>query len=62
MVEFKTLSYEAVTVGEEFKSDDYLVKPEDVETRVTVEVWCENQDGVMTMVGTASGLESGLRR
>jgi 3-hydroxybutyryl-CoA dehydratase len=26
-------------------------------TRVTVEVWCENQDGVKTMVGTASGLE-----
>ena len=28
-------------------------------TRVTVEVWCENQDGVKTMVGTASGLELG---
>ena len=27
-------------------------------TRVTVEVKCENQDGVMTAVGTASGLES----
>lgn len=27
-------------------------------TRVTVECWCENQDGVMTMVGTASGLEA----
>ena len=26
--------------------------------RVTVEVWCENQDGVKTMVGTASGLET----
>jgi 3-hydroxybutyryl-CoA dehydratase len=26
--------------------------------RVTVEVWCENQDGVKTMVGTASGLEA----
>ena len=26
-------------------------------TRVSVEVWCENQDGVMTMIGTASGLE-----
>lgn len=24
--------------------------------RITVGVWCENQDGVMTMVGTASGL------
>lgn len=32
MVEFKTLSYEAVAVGEEFKSDDFLVKPEDVDT------------------------------
>lgn len=28
-------------------------------TRVTVEVWCENQDGVRTMVGTASGIEAG---
>ena len=25
--------------------------------RVTLDVWCENQDGVMTMAGTASGLE-----
>ena len=32
MVEFKTISYEVVTVGEEFMSDDFLVKPEDVET------------------------------
>ena len=32
MVEFKPISYEAVTVGEEFKSDDFLIKPEDVET------------------------------
>ncbi len=32
MVEFKQISYEAVTVGEEFKSDDFLVKPEDVDT------------------------------
>jgi acyl dehydratase len=31
-------------------------------TRVTVEVWCENQDGVKTMVGTASGLESDLEK
>ena len=27
-------------------------------TRVTVEVWAENQDGVKTMVGSASGLAS----
>jgi acyl dehydratase len=31
--------------------------PEGGRTRVTVDVWCENEDGVMTMVGTASGLE-----
>lgn len=31
MIEFKTISYEDVTVGEEFKSDDFLIKPEDVE-------------------------------
>ena len=36
-------------------------EPEGKKTRVTVEVWCENQDGVKTMVGTASGLESDLR-
>jgi acyl dehydratase len=32
MVEFKTLTYETVTVGEEFRSDDFLIKPEDVDT------------------------------
>jgi acyl dehydratase len=32
MVEFKPLSYEAVSVGEQFKSDDFLVKPEDIDT------------------------------
>jgi acyl dehydratase len=32
-------------------------EPEGGGTRVTVEVWCENQDGVKTMVGSASGLE-----
>jgi phosphate acetyltransferase/phosphate butyryltransferase len=29
-------------------------------TRVTVECWCENQDGIKTMVGSASGLEADL--
>ena len=29
---------------------------EDGRARVEVEVWCENQDGVKTMVGEASGL------
>ena len=33
-------------------------EPEGGNVRVTVEVWCENQDGVKTMVGTASGLEA----
>ena len=37
-------------------------EPEGDRTRVTVEVWCENQDGVKTMVGTASGLESDLKQ
>ena len=32
MVEFKTISYDVIQVGEEFKSDDFLIKPEDVET------------------------------
>ncbi len=29
--------------------------------RVTVECWCENQDGVKTMVGSASGFADHLR-
>jgi acyl dehydratase len=32
MVEFKRISYDAVRVGEEYMSDDFLIKPEDVET------------------------------
>jgi acyl dehydratase len=32
MMEFKPISYDAVTVGEEFKSDDFLIKPEDIDT------------------------------
>ena len=32
MIDFKKINYEAVTVGEEFMSDDFLIKPEDVET------------------------------
>jgi acyl dehydratase len=31
-------------------------RPEGAATRVVVEVWCENQDGNKTAVGTASGL------
>lgn len=33
-------------------------EPEGSASRVTVEVWCENQDGAKTMVGTASGIET----
>jgi 3-hydroxybutyryl-CoA dehydratase len=32
-------------------------RPEGGATRVVVEVWCENQHGEKTAVGTASGLE-----
>ena len=32
------------------------VRPEDGATRVVVDVWCENQQGEKTAVGTASGL------
>ena len=32
MVNFKIISYDAVTIGEEFISDDYLIKPDDIET------------------------------
>lgn len=32
MTEFQTIAYEVVQVGEEFESDDFTVKPEDVET------------------------------
>lgn len=31
-------------------------RPEDGRTRIVVDVWCENQHGVKTMAGTASGL------
>jgi len=31
-------------------------RPENGATRVIVEVWCENQDGEQTAIGTASGL------
>lgn len=32
MVEFKTISFEVVQIGEAFRSDDFLIKPEDVDT------------------------------
>jgi acyl dehydratase len=31
-------------------------EPEGENTRITVEFWCESQQGIKTMVGTASGL------
>ncbi len=33
-------------------------QPENGDTRVTVEVWCVNQGGQTTAIGTASGLQS----
>ena len=33
-------------------------EPEGNRTRVSVDVWCVNEDGVTTMVGSASGLET----
>ena len=47
------LAGETLTVRGRVKSRE----PEGGSTRVTVEVWCENGDGVLTMIGTASGLE-----
>lgn len=32
-------------------------EPEGDRMRVSVDVWCQNEDGVMTMAGTASALE-----
>jgi acyl dehydratase len=50
------LAGDTLTVKGRVKSRE----PDGGRTRVTVEVRCENQDGVMTMVGTASGFESEL--
>jgi acyl dehydratase len=43
-----TLTVQGVVAGKE--------PAEAGHTRIAVEVWCENQDGVKTMVGEASGL------
>lgn len=32
MIEFKRVSYQAVQVGEELMSNDFVIKPEDIET------------------------------
>jgi acyl dehydratase len=46
------LAGDTLTMHGAVKSKD----TEGAQTRVTVEFWCENQQGVKTMVGTASGL------
>jgi acyl dehydratase len=46
------LAGDTLTVRGSVRSKD----AEGAQTRVTVEFWCENQQGVKTMVGTASGL------
>lgn len=46
------LAGDTLTMHGAVKSKD----PDGAQTRVTVEFWCENQQGVKTMVGTASGL------
>mgnify|MGYP001312200040 FL=1 len=46
------LAGDTLTMHGAVKSKD----AEGAQTRVTVEFWCENQQGVKTMVGTASGL------
>jgi acyl dehydratase len=51
------LAGDTLTVHGRIKSRE----PEGARTRVSVECWCENQDGVKTLVGTASGLESDLQ-
>ncbi len=48
------LAGDTLTVRGRIKSRE----PEGGRTRVSVDVWCENQDGVMTMAGMACGLES----
>jgi acyl dehydratase len=51
------LAGDTLTVHGRIKSRE----PEGERTRVSVECWCENQDGVKTLVGTASGVESDLK-
>ena len=52
-----------VIVGETLTARAVSKGAEDVGGRphVTVECWCENQDGVKTMVGSASGFADHLR-
>ena len=52
-----------VIVGETLTARAVIKSTEDVGGRphVTVECWCENQDGVKTLVGSASGFADNLR-
>lgn len=52
-----------VIVGETLTARGVITRQEEVAGRpyVTVECWCENQDGVKTLVGSASGFADQLR-
>ena len=52
-----------VIVGETLTARAVIKSKEDVGGRphVSVECWCENQDGVKTLVGSASGFADNLR-
>ena len=52
-----------VIVGETLTARAVIKSTEDVGGRphVTVECWCENQEGVKTLVGSASGFTDNLR-
>jgi acyl dehydratase len=51
------LAGETLTVHGKIKSRE----GEGSRTRVIVDVWCENSEGVKTMAGTASGLEAEMK-
>ncbi len=52
-----------VIVGETLTARAVVTAHDEVDgrPRVTVECWCENQDGVKTLVGSASGFADCLR-
>ena len=52
-----------VIVGETLTARAVIKSTEDIGGRphVTVECWCENQDGAKTLVGSASGFADNLR-
>ena len=53
-----------VIVGETLTARAVIKSTEEIDGRphVTVECWCENQDGVKTLVGSASGFADHLRK